>query len=157
MDDNHFLSEWIAYHYYTTNLRTLIIATDPKSLTSPSSILEKWKDLIHIIEWNSDTDYFTTTEFVETQKDVKQYFSHTTPQLIEHRARQRLFYYKCMYTLKTLHKGWTLLLDTDEFIHINYETVNKYNMTNANVAINPITQPGSVATLLQDATTKLSK
>lgn len=170
MDDNHFLSEWIAYHYFTTNLRTLIIAVDPKSLTSPSKILDLWKDRIHILQWTSDSDYMSSpTDFVKAKKDVEQYFQHTTPQLVEHRARQRLFYTQCLRTLKQMDASWTLLLDTDEFLRINYPLAAQYNMTSAtmsqfadtknasptatnSVKVLPISQQGSVSTLLQQST-----
>jgi hypothetical protein len=57
-DDNDILNEWIAYHYHTIQLRTLIIATDPSSTTSPSSILQKWNTStdLNIQEW-TDHDY----------------------------------------------------------------------------------------------------
>ena len=29
MDDNHYLIEWLAYHYHVLPLRRLIVATDP--------------------------------------------------------------------------------------------------------------------------------
>ena len=44
MDDSHFLTEWIAYHYHAVNLRTIVLAIDPKSQTSPSHVLDRWKD-----------------------------------------------------------------------------------------------------------------
>jgi hypothetical protein len=57
-DDNDILNEWIAYHYHTLQLRTLIVATDPSSTTSPSSILQKWNTStdLSIQEW-TDNDY----------------------------------------------------------------------------------------------------
>lgn len=55
-DDNDILSEWIAYHYHALNMRFLIVAVDPHSIQSPSSILAKWKLLtdLEIIEWNDE-------------------------------------------------------------------------------------------------------
>eukprot|EP00588_Corethron_pennatum_P009150 CAMPEP_0194271248 /NCGR_PEP_ID=MMETSP0169-20130528/5088_1 /TAXON_ID=218684 /ORGANISM="Corethron pennatum, Strain L29A3" /LENGTH=204 /DNA_ID=CAMNT_0039013557 /DNA_START=100 /DNA_END=711 /DNA_ORIENTATION=+ len=41
-DDNHILSEWIAYHYTTLPLRHLVVAVDPISETSPADILGRW-------------------------------------------------------------------------------------------------------------------
>jgi hypothetical protein len=58
-DDNDILNEWIAYHYHTLNLRHLIVAIDPSSATSPSSLFETWRTVfgdIRIDEWNDD-DY----------------------------------------------------------------------------------------------------
>jgi hypothetical protein len=57
MDDNHFLIEWLAYHYEVLPLRRLIVARDPRSRMSLSHILRRWKGLINITEWQDD-DYF---------------------------------------------------------------------------------------------------
>lgn len=37
MDDNHFLIEWLAFHYYVLRLRYLIVAVDPRSTTTPDA------------------------------------------------------------------------------------------------------------------------
>ena len=42
-DDNAIVNEWIAYHYFVLNMRTLIVAIDPTSKESPSTIFDKWK------------------------------------------------------------------------------------------------------------------
>ena len=57
MDDNHWLVEWLAYHHTVVNLRHVIIAMDPRSKTSPMSILNRWKGRIHFELWN-DSHYF---------------------------------------------------------------------------------------------------
>lgn len=41
-DDNEILSEWIAYHYHVFNMRRLIVAVDPDSVTSPLDVLRLW-------------------------------------------------------------------------------------------------------------------
>jgi hypothetical protein len=94
----------------------------------------------------------TSQEFQDTQRDVEQYFSRVTPELIQHRARQRLFYTKCLRHLKQGNASWTLLLDTDEFVRLNYQLAEQYNMTKSS-QVAPMTKPGSVATLLQQSTT----
>ena len=48
MDDNHYLPEWLAYHYTFLPLRRLIVAVDPNSQTSPKPILDQFQDLINI-------------------------------------------------------------------------------------------------------------
>jgi hypothetical protein len=55
-DDNDILSEWIAYHYHSLNMRFLIVAVDPHSAQSPSSILARWKLLtdLDVIEWKDE-------------------------------------------------------------------------------------------------------
>jgi hypothetical protein len=160
MDDNHFLTEWIAYHYFALNLRTLIVMVDPKSQTSPRYILDRWKDRIEIQQWR-ETDFMTTSEFREAQTRVKEYFRADllNPELVLHRARQRLFYYKCLQHLKTDGKRWTLLTDTDEYLTINYRTLqarDKENSASANanttlqVSLPRMDQPGSVAQFIQE-------
>ena len=65
-DDNAILSEWIAYHYHTVNLRHLVVAVDPSSSESPASILSRWRQNtdLKVSSWN-DTDYMPQS-FVET-------------------------------------------------------------------------------------------
>ena len=67
-DDNDLLSEWIAYHYHTFNMRRLIVAMDPTSQTTPKDILETWSinfdDLIYTL-W-TDEDYMPLHFFFHT-------------------------------------------------------------------------------------------
>ena len=67
-DDNDLLSEWIAYHYHTFNMRRLIVAMDPTSQTTPKDILEVWStnfdDLIYTL-W-TDEDYMPSHFFFHT-------------------------------------------------------------------------------------------
>jgi hypothetical protein len=172
MDDNHFLIEWLAYHYHTMDLRNLIVAVDPKSFTSPSHILDRWAGkMTSIVQWH-DGDYMTRDEFTKVQKDVESYFSKTTPELVEHRARQRLFYTKCLQTFKRAGVHWTMLIDTDEYMTINYDTAyespaileggeggddgsNKNRKKNHNVTVSAIPPstldvPGSIIKFLDD-------
>jgi hypothetical protein len=139
MDDNHLLIEWLAYHYHTVNLRTLVIAIDPKSSTSPIPILNRYTTpttptmnnethtnthhpLMDIIIWERDDQYMTLNEFEASQRYIRKFHSPSTSTgsqhtnesssttttttttigetLIQHRARQRVFYTKCLQTLK---------------------------------------------------------
>ena len=43
MDDNHRLTEWMAYHYHVLPLRYMIVAVDPRSKTSPTHIFNQWR------------------------------------------------------------------------------------------------------------------
>jgi len=172
MDDNHFLTEWIAYHYHSLGLRRLVLAIDPKSQTSPLEILGRWKDKITITVWTADGDYSTPTGFSLMKEAIQRTFRETTPSLIEHRARQRLFYTSCLRFLKkesdlsyfnnnnhqiNKQPAWTLLIDVDEFVRVNYQTASMWaekSETNEagrlpKGAMVPIDRPGSVATLLQ--------
>ena len=51
MDDNHFLIEWLAYHYHVMPLRRLIVLVDPNSKTTPEPILNRWRDRMDITIW----------------------------------------------------------------------------------------------------------
>ena len=144
MDDNHFLIEWIAYHYHAAGLRRLVIAVDPKSSTSPLQILGRWKDKINITAWTSDDDYINKNkdlpnEFDLAEKMASREFKGMSLELVERRARQRLFYKHCMLFLKQEEKEepslslrskstptvtpkplWTMFVDVDEFVRVNY-------------------------------------
>lgn len=120
MDDNHFLIEWLAYHYHTLPLRYLIVAVDPKSKTTPSAILEKWRNHGMVIEEWSDGDFFQITENeITTQK-----FPKLSKATNLHRLRQNTFYEECMKRLKDQGRTWTLLIDTDEYLAFNTHTDN---------------------------------
>ena len=149
MDDNHFLIEWIAMHYHVLPLRYLVIAVDPRSQTSPDSILDRWTSPhytdLTIVRWN-DSDYMTKQELAEAESYVANYFGSTIgTNLIRHRARQRMFYYKCMKHIKQAGRDWTLLTDSDEFLYINYQHAQQLPGRNPP----PIHQPGSVRTFLE--------
>jgi hypothetical protein len=147
MDDNHYLIEWLSYHYHTLNLRNLIIVSDENSMTSPYLVLERWKTRMNIQLWR-DEHYFSSREFEEAQQQVIGSFGSDIPSsLVKHRARQRLFYYRCMNEFKKQGKTWVLLTDTDEFVRLNYETVKSANLTAP-----PITRSGSVSQFLQQYT-----
>ena len=45
-DENPRLPEWIAYHYHTLPLRSLIVAVDPASRSSPANILNTWREVM---------------------------------------------------------------------------------------------------------------
>jgi len=146
MDDNHFLIEWLAYHHHVLPLRQVIIAVDPKSKTYPDHILQRWRDQgMEIRQW-SDRDYMSQQEQSEGEFAVERYFKplNLSYDLIKHRARQRLFYYKCMKKLKEDGRDWTLLIDSDEFLLVNYQTVAALNLTAP-----PISKPGSLMSFLQ--------
>lgn len=54
-DDNHKLSEWIAYHWLVLPLKYLVVAVDPTGYTTPKEILDLWKHSglgLEITLWN---------------------------------------------------------------------------------------------------------
>jgi hypothetical protein len=157
MDDNHFLIEWIAYHYHTAVLRNLIVAIDPRSATSPVAILDRWNDRMNITVWTSYTDYITnSSEIPEAESWVRIKFGNDQPtaELIRHRARQRLFYYHCMQEHKRENRDLTLLIDTDEFVRVNFDTVARQlqqQRTSAAYNVPSMWEAGSVLTVVRQA------
>lgn len=107
MDDNHFLIEWLAYHYHVMPMRRLIVLVDPNSRSSPQPILDRWKDRIHITIWN-DTHVYPNEQI-----------SPFGTKLLEHRRRQRQFVRRCLQKLHKTGRGWVFLTDTDEYAMIS--------------------------------------
>jgi hypothetical protein len=153
MDDNHFLIEWLAYHYHVARLRRLIVTVDPRSRTSPSPIFDRWKDsALEIVVWWKDADFApNATEWDEAETWVSKRFAKDKPSLalVRHRARQRLFYYHCMQEHKRNGMEYTLLTDVDEFVSVNHESVKALRAGLDESALS-ISQAGSVLTLLQN-------
>ena len=126
-DDNHFLPEWLAFHWQTLPLRRLIVATDPRSRTSPSKILDRWKPYMNISEWKDD-DYFPLW-FRRNVIRSKNRRSISDKLMELHRTRQRHFYVGCMRQLKREHDvlwnvankepNWAAFIDVDEFLFLN--------------------------------------
>jgi hypothetical protein len=146
MDDNHFLIEWLAYHYHTLPLRHLILAVDPRSVTSPSKILDRWRGHGMIIEEWSDKDFMP-------QKLLKESLNVSNMENSEvislHRTRQKQFYSKCMRVLKNAGRTWTLLIDTDEYLVINQRATSRFNVTAPSLE-----QPASVMSFIRQELAK---
>ena len=150
MDDNHFLIEWIAYHYHALPLRYLIVAVDPRSQTSPMPILDRWRDKMTIVPWTRDEDYMTVFEREQAEDVVRRHFGNLTANLVRHRARQRIFYDKCMKQLKAEGQSWSILTDTDEFLRINTEKAQALQLWhNSNQQPLTVEEPASIRSLLK--------
>jgi hypothetical protein len=110
MDDNHFLMEWLAYHYHTLPLRYLVIAVDPRSRTSPKLVLDRWenKDMT-IVRWSDR--HFLPKEWLGRMPAE----NDPIGKLMKHRERQRNFYPTCFELLKQAGREWTMVIDIDEF------------------------------------------
>lgn len=150
-DDNHWLIEWLAYHYHVLPLRRLIVAVDPDSKTTPTHILARWSFQMKIDVWKDD-DFLRNNPV--PPRMLRAY--RDNPQLMNHRHRQNTFYIKCLQQVKQEGYPWVHLTDTDEFIAINYASGPLYNLTKHH----PIQQPGSVLRFLnhhQDATQDVPK
>ena len=110
-DDNHWLVEWIAYHYHVLPLRHLILMKDPSSITEPTEILDRWRDQMIVEEWTDD-DFLP--EWV-----LKKAASTNVTGIWLHLNRQKFFYSKCLQSLHARNRTWVLLTDSDEFVRIN--------------------------------------
>lgn len=116
MDDNHRLSEWIAYHYFAMPLRYLVVAVDPHSLTSPSHILNRWRSRMTIIQW-TDGNFTTENLIINTTDDM-------TKRKNKHLTRQRTFYRECTIHMQTHNRTWTSYHDVDEYLAINADQIS---------------------------------
>lgn len=141
-DDNDILSEWIAYHYHTINLRHLIVAVDPLSSDSPGAIMEKWKFMtdLDIREWK-DVDYmpadFLTTgrapdEYMARENDFKKVVmsADSVLEISNHRYRQRVFLAGCMKALRASGISWVMhivrILRTSCFTRASFLALNSF-------------------------------
>jgi hypothetical protein len=120
MDDNHRLGEWLAYHYHVLPLRYLIIAVDPRSRTSPTRVLNRWRAMgMHVEEWSDDKflrpDIIKNAVPDDAELQIKR---------DRHRVRQKNFYRHCLQTMKNRGRTWVTLIDTDEFLMYNHRSVS---------------------------------
>jgi hypothetical protein len=114
MDDNHRLTEWMAYHYHVLPLRTMIVAIDPRSQYAPTRIFNEWRKRgVAITEW-TDADFWIANlrtlsddESIQTKRD-------------RHRGRQKFFYKQCLIQMKQLNRTWVSLHDSDEYLVYNH-------------------------------------
>lgn len=117
MDDNHLLSEWLAYHYTFLPLKRLIVAIDPNSKTSPTRIFNKFRPYINITEWDDD-DY--------------NFVPHYTDLIDIHRSRQRTIIRECIKQLKKENQTkWVAFIDSDEFIVPNRRSRYKIKLSSS--------------------------
>lgn len=110
-DDNFRLPEWISYHYFALKLRYLVVTSDPRSRTSPSPMLERWKDLMTTVEL-FDVDFAdrNLTVLEDDTEDQRRF---------KHSRRQIQFYGACIQHLQRHERTWTTFIDVDEFLTIS--------------------------------------
>ena len=132
MDDNHFLIEWLAYHFYYLPLRRLIVAVDPHSKTSPQRILNRYHSLglINVTIWG-DEDFFPASR----KK------AYGTNQAKLHVIRQDYFILECLKALYRENRTWVTHIDTDEFIVPNRYASPVYNFTNSSKVYSLLSDP----------------
>jgi hypothetical protein len=138
-DDNAILNEWIAYHYHVLNLRHIIVAVDPSSATSPSTIWKTWRNLtdLTVTEW-TDTDFMPQTflkrgyhinpRFINADANKSAWHNGDEDaatvkadrlQISNHRFRQVTFLSSCLRQLKKEKRTWAMHIDTDEYVVVN--------------------------------------
>jgi len=137
-DDNHFLIEWLAYHWQTMPLRRLVVATDPRSRTSPTKILKRWEPYMNITQWKDNDFFFPSYRTAVLRSTNNNNNNNNTFQKLTnlHRSRQRHFYVACMRHLKekeehqdkasryappnVVEPNWVAFIDVDEFLFPNW-------------------------------------
>ena len=140
-DDNHWLVEWLAYHYHVLPLRNLIVFKDPNPQTSPDAILERWRPHLNYLQvWDSTDDVMVWNS--STMPKISSVTNNTDVNL--HRQRQNFFYSQCLSHLKEQQAQtkatWVMLTDTDEFVRPNSYVLKDDSPD--------LRQPGCVARLL---------
>ena len=141
MDSNHFLIEWMAYHYHVLPMRRIILYVDPNSQTSPLPIIERWEYRMSITAWNA-SNYLT--EHVAK----RQYGDFVW--------RQRIFLADCLRQFKKEGREWVMITDSDEYVMISDRVRNPQDklspmnyVPHANIRIPSQKEPGSVLKLIQ--------
>jgi len=122
MDDNHRLVEWLAYHAHVLPLGYLVVAVDPRSRTSPTLVLNRWRKQGMFIEEWSDIDYLKPELASNTVADD----AELQVKRDRHRMRQKNFYQACLKHAKQLERSWVTLIDTDEFLMYNHRGGNDF-------------------------------
>lgn len=122
MDDNHRLIEWLAYHYHVLPLRYLIVAVDPRSKTSPTSILNRWREQgMYILEWTDQDFWKKKSPLRDIPDDAELQVKRD-----RHRGRQKYFYRQCLIHMKEDNRTWVALHDSDEYIVYNHAGGDKF-------------------------------
>jgi hypothetical protein len=174
-DDNDILNEWIAYHYHVLKLRTLVLASDPSSKTSPTVVLNRWRSHMDIREWK-DADYMpdfflqenydlvpnlignmtnsTTSQFHDSnvnETSVRQELM----QINNHRFRQATFFGSCIKHLKEHNKTWMVHVDTDEYIVMHHQVRKQDHWRK--LELEPAIGPSSILKFLKTASSNYFK
>ena len=176
-DDNDILNEWIAYHYHVIKLRTLVVAIDPSSQTSPSVVFDRWRDLVEIVEWtdenfmpefflnkqydlvpnmignmtNSSTSQFHKDDVELDQRQVQQELQDIN----NHRFRQATFFGSCIRELRQQNKTWMLHVDSDEYMVLHHEIKQQNHWRN--LTLDPEIRPNSILEFLKGAAVRYPK
>ena len=144
-DDNELLPEFLAYHYHALQMRTLIVAVDPSSQTSPTHILQRfqnilphltihrWKDHVFMPTDFLKGDFSKVPDFIQRNKNNATHsfwhsskskpnnteieIQHALQNVNNHCFRQVKFAGECIRHLYFhSNRRWITHIDTDEFI-----------------------------------------
>lgn len=173
-DDNDILDEWIAYHYYSLDLRYLVVAIDPTSVTSPKKILGKWirntdlqiftwKDEDFMPEWFVQKGHAVPAEYVLSDANrSKWHEGHEDPEQVRadimkiqsHRFRQVVFLGSCLRHMRATKRRLTFHIDTDEYIVVNpllrnLSSGENFSIKDMSLSIPDMTEQSSVARVLR--------
>ena len=121
MDDNHFLVEWLSYHYWALPLRHVTVLVDVNSTTSPQPIFDRWEGLIDVdVMWN-----WTYPDAYSEPPAKAIGTNHADPTNRQLIGRQLKFYEDCMrrYKLELGWNSWIVLSDPDEFWSVKREAM----------------------------------
>lgn len=121
-DENPRLIEWLAYHYTVAQLRYLVIAVDPDSLTSPKElVLQRWKDRMEIQMWE-DEQYMNQTQLtIRLARTLRANSNNDMEEFVQlHRERQKTFLARCNLHHQAHNRTWVMHIDVDEYISYNY-------------------------------------
>ena len=139
--------EWLAYHYHVANLRHVIIASDPDSMTRPLSILDRWKGKMTVDLWQESR--FLPPDFHQKVLDRATGNQRSKSLVLtNHRERQRRFNLECLREFKRQNRGWILMIDTDEYLKVNPLLYNNNEKKAGYWDIPPVSEPGSVYAVL---------
>jgi hypothetical protein len=114
-------------------------------------VFERWKDRMDIKLW-TDHD-FLPDDFDQIVYDrVHEGGSRALkdPTLQYHRVRQAAFNLRCLKEHKQLNRGWTMVIDTDEYMTHNPDlsTIKLDGGNEAMWKVPPSSEPGSIASIL---------
>lgn len=143
MDDNHYLIEWLAYHYHVLPLRRLVVHVDPKSTTNPMPILNRWKDRINISFLGMKDIY---------PGGVVDNRTNMSP-VMDEAVRHNEFMRKCIKVMNEEKRSWVYFTDTDEYTLINPNARIPhhpiYNYGRNNFIMPTQKEPGSILYVLK--------
>jgi len=156
-DENPRLIEWLAYHYTVVQLRYLVVAVDPESLTLPREvILQRWMDLMDIQIWE-DERYMNQTQLTSRlARTLRAKSNNDMEEFVQlHRERQKTFLARCNLHHRANNRTWVMHIDVDEYISYNYvhellepssPSEERWNWTRSSTSSNTNTNISSTST-----------